>query len=172
MKKALPSSNEVFIYEHQGRIRLWDSYAEDIIQVANTGIPDLSAGEVICQCLRVWFARYLEEGVSDALLDDLNQAIHGIRYAKYILPTDLVASDNGCPQTAYAAQVVSPPDPVAYAADDFSKLLTSGQLNRLKRCQATGCDNFFLGPPQAKWCSKSCGSKQRVREKRRKDRRR
>ena len=113
--------------------------------------------------------RYLNEGVTDDLLNDLNAAIHEIRYSKHIFPLDLLPSEIGFPQNGYVAKYDRTPSPEVIAADDFSKLLTSGALKRLKLCHLDGCEKFFLAPPQAKWCSKACGSKSRVREKRKRD---
>ena len=173
MKKALPVQNEVFIYERQGKPHVWDFFAEEIVEVANKGLKNEPAGNffeyLISQKLCEWMSRYLTEGITDDFLNDLNAAIHEIRYSKYILPLDLLPSETGFPQNAYVAKYDKIPKPEAYAADDFSKLLSSGKLKRLKRCQMEGCENFFLGPPQARWCSKTCGSKFRVREKRKRD---
>lgn len=169
MKKALPSTNEVFIYMRQGKPHIWDFFAEEIVTFANQGLNDESEVKLVCQILREWMNRYLEEGITDNFLNDLNIAIKEIRYSKHILPIDLLPSETGFPRNTYIAQYDKIPEPEAYAADDFSKLLTSGELKRLKRCHLKGCENFFLGPPQARWCSKSCGSKFRVREKRKRD---
>ena len=169
MKKALPDQAEFFLYQRQGKPHVWDFYAEEIIDFANEGSDDSVLGSLVCQEIRDWMSRYLEEGVTDALLDDLNAALHEIRYSKFILPLDLCSAERGFPKNAYIAQYEKMPEPEAYAADDFSKLLTSGKLKRLKRCQLEGCDNFLLGRPQKRWCSKSCGSKFRVREKRKRD---
>ena len=127
--------------------------------------PEYIVGRNLCE----WMSRYLKEGATDDFLNDLNTALHEIRYSKYIFPLDLLPSEIGCPKNGYIAKYDKIPSPAAYAADDFSKLLTSGMLKRLKRCQLEGCDKFFLGPPQATWCSKTCGSKYRVRKKRKKD---
>ena len=85
------------------------------------------------------------------------------------LPLDLLPSETGYPQNAYVAQYDKIPEPEAIAADYFSNLLSSGMLKRLKRCQMEDCEKLFLGPPQAIWCSKTCGSKFRVRKKRKLD---
>ena len=114
-------------------------------------------------------SRYLKEGITDEFLNDLNTDLHEIRYSKYVLPLDLLYSENGFPQNGYVAKYGRIPSPTALAADDFSKLLTSGMLRRLKVCRLEGCEKFFLGPPQKKWCSKTCGSKFRVREKRKRE---
>lgn len=169
MKKALPNTNEIFISEKFGKPDIWDFYAEEIVEAANNGISDSPNGDLVCQRLREWMSRYLKEGITDDLLNDLNTALRKIRYSKYILPTDICPSETGFPVNAYVAQHDNLLDPGAYAADDFSKLLTSGELKRLKRCQHEGCEKFFLGPSQARWCSKICGSKFRVRKKRKRD---
>ena len=173
MKKALPGQKEVFIYERQGKVHVWDFFAEEIVEVANKGLKNEPAGTfseyLVCQKLCEWMSRYLKEGITDDFLNDLNAALHEIRYSKYILPLDLLPSETGFPQNAYVAKYDKIPKPEAYAADDFSKLLSSGKLKRLKRCQMKGCEKFFLGPPQSRWCSKTCGSKYRVRKKRKKD---
>jgi len=174
MKKALPDQKEAFIIERQGKVLVWDCFADEIVQAVNKHLikkqVNTSSDEyIVYQKLFEWMSRYLKEGITDEFLNDLNDAIHKIRYSKYILPLDLLPSENGFPQNAYIAKYDKIPNPEAYAADDFSKLLTSGELKRLKHCQMEGCGNFFLGPPQARWCSKACGSKFRVREKRKRD---
>lgn len=173
MKKALPGQNEVFLYERQGEVSVWGHFAEEIVEVANKALknesvnafPEYLVGRNLCE----WINRYIKEGITEDFLNDLNAAIHEIRYSKYILPLDLLPSETGFPRNTYIAQYDKIPKPEAYAADDFSKLLSSGKLKRLKRCQMEDCEKFFLGPPQATWCSKTCGSKFRVRKKRKKD---
>lgn len=170
VKKALLGQNEVFLYERDGKVLPWVLFAEEIVEFANrVEISDSSEIELIRTKLRQWLNRYLDEGITDLFLNDLNSAIHEIRYSKYILPLDLLPPEIEFPKNAYIAQLDPMPTQEAYAADHFSMLLTSGELERLKRCQLEGCENFFLGPPQARWCSKSCGSKFRVREKRKRD---
>ena len=54
--------------------------------------------------LRLWMNRYLNEGVTDDLLNDLNVALHEIRYSKYIFPLDVLPSQIGFPQNGYVAK--------------------------------------------------------------------
>ncbi len=173
MKKALPGQEEVFIFERLGNIHVWDFFAEEIVEAVNKNLKNGSENtyleNLVYRKMTEWMDRYLKEGVTDDFLNDLNAALHEIRYSKYILALDILPSESVFPKNGYVAKYDKIPSPEAYAADDFSKLLTSGQLKRLKRCQLDGCEKFFLGPPQARWCSKSCGSKFRVREKRRRD---
>ena len=50
------------------------------------------------------------------------------------------------------------------------RILMDGYLERIHRCQLEDCDRYFVGDPRSKWCSERCGSKSRVRRKRKKDR--
>ena len=168
MKKALQGQKEVFVIERHGNVEVWDFFAEEILEAANNALenppPEHSPEYRVLWNLREWMGRYLEEGVTDDFLNDLNSALHEIRYSKYIFPLDLLPSEIGFPQNGYVAKHNRRLSPEAYAADDFSKLLTSGVLKGLKICELEGCEKFFLGPPQKSWCSKSCGSKFRVRQ--------
>lgn len=51
-------------------------------------------------------------------------------------------------------------------------LISAGLSDRLKRCSLNECRRFFFGDPRKKWCSDNCGSKVRVRNKRKKDKER
>jgi len=173
MKKALLGQNEVFLTERFGKVHIWDFFAEEIVEAANKGLKKETGSTVYESItyreLRKWMSLYLKEGVTDDLLNGLNSAIHNIRYSKYLLPLDVLPSETEYPQNGYVAKYDKIPKPEEIAADDFSKLLSSGMLMRLKRCEMSGCEKFFLGPRQARWCSKSCGSKFRVRKKRNRD---
>ena len=173
MKKALHGQKEVFVIESHGHLKVWDFFAEEIIEAMNNGLSSElesdSPEQRVYQNLSLWMNRYLAEGVTDDFLNDLNAAIHGIRYSKYIFPLDLQPSEIGFPKNGYVAKYDRTTTTEEWAADDFSKLLTSGALARLKQCQLEDCEKLFLGPPQAKWCSKACGSKFRVREKRKRE---
>ena len=140
MKKALHGQKEVFLVESHGNVRVWDFFAEEIVEAVNKdleGDPAATPAErQFFRQLRAWINRYLKEGVPDDFLNDLNSALHEIRYSKYILPLDLMPSAIGYPQNGYVAKYNRIPSPKALAADDFSKLLTSGMLDRLKHCQS------------------------------------
>ena len=65
----------------------------------------------------------------------------------------------------------APPDQIlAFVGWCAALLVTKGVFDDLKRC--TVCDNFYIGGPRAKYCSDACGSLNRVRRKRKKDRQR
>lgn len=166
MKKALHETDEVFIFQKSGKASIWDFKAEEVIEAINDSSQE---NNPVILNLRKWIVRYLNEGITDELLDDLNSKIQNNRYSKYVIPADLTGSVSDLPKNAYIAQYDTALNPESYAADDFSKLLTSGEFKRLKICKLDDCDNIFLGPPQSKWCSKPCGSLFRVRTKRRRD---
>lgn len=173
MKKALLGQEEVFLLKQKGRIGFWDFDIEEILNAANDDLENDPKDKLpwiqVLPRIRDWVIRYFREGVTDAFLDDLNSAMQDVRYTKYVLPLDLLPSRSGYPRSGYITDLDQIPSPEAYAANDFSRILTSGMLERVRRCQMEGCKRLFVGPPQAKWCSKNCGSKHRVRKKRKRD---
>ena len=50
---------------------------------------------------------------------------------------------------------------------NLAALISSGVFDKLKRCE--DCRNFYIGGPRAKWCSNTCGSRNRARDKRKRD---
>jgi predicted RNA-binding Zn ribbon-like protein len=173
MKKPLLGQEEVFLVEEQGRIRLWDFRIEEILEAANSNLDKKTAiwlpGDDVLPTLRHWVHRYFDEGVTEDFLNDLNSAMNQVRYSKYVLTPDLLPSESGYPRAGYVEERDQLFSEAAYAASEFSKILTSGMLKRVKQCQMENCGKLFVGPRQAKWCSKSCGSKYRVRKKRKRE---
>ena len=82
MKKALPGQKEVFLYQRQGKVLPWVFFAEDIVEAANDGLKNEQADNLVLWKLREWMSRYLKEGATDDFLNDLNAALHEIRYSK------------------------------------------------------------------------------------------
>ncbi len=173
MTKALLGQEEVFLWKQRGQIELWNFDIAEVLGALNEDLgkdpEDKSPGDDVLPKLRDWISRYFKEGLTDHFLDDLNGAMYEVRYSKHVLPLDLLPSDSGYPRNGYIAELDQRLTPEAYAANEFSKILTSRMLEGVKRCQMEGCKRFFVGRPQAKWCSKACGSKHRVRNKRRRD---
>ncbi len=66
MKKALPRQNEVFLYERQGKVVIWDYFAEEVLEAANKGLKYEPIGtleeNLVYQNLCEWMSRYLKEG--------------------------------------------------------------------------------------------------------------
>jgi len=173
MKKALHKQKKAFLYEKGGKIYPEEVCIDEIIAAINRGIKgewgDTTPEAIILRILHEWICRYIEEGATEELLNELNADLHPMQYFNYVVPADFYSSEGEEPQSVYVANLNNTYTPETFAAKEFSRLITYGKLNRLKRCQMPGCENIFLGPPQAKWCSKTCGSKFRVCMKRKRD---
>ena len=174
MKKALQSHNEVFFIESTDGVLVWDFHIDEILEAVNRGLKgdwgDTSYPVFILRELYDWIRRYLDEGATDEFLNELNNDLRKVVYHKYVVPSDIVPSVDEDPQCTYVLNCKEfKYSPKITAANEFSRLITTGMLKRIKRCQLPGCENIFLGPPQAKWCSKTCGSKYRVSKKRKRD---
>jgi predicted RNA-binding Zn ribbon-like protein len=81
----------------------------------------------------------------------------------------MASGDGGAYWQRDIADMRRPPDVQGIAAHLFSNQLALGALAGLKRCAEADCRKFFIGRPNKKWCSDSCGSRSRVRRKRRRD---
>ena len=174
MKKPLLDESEIFLSHVEGRISAWDSSVEDVlVEAANQGLkhtfdqttlllPELMVFE---RAVAIWLTRVLNEGVTARLIDDLNKETSNIRYRR------LLALEKGAsPCWHNIADLDDDLNPEIRAAYAISHLVGSGAFRRLRQCQDDGCDRFFLGPPNAKWCSARCGSRARGRDKRKRDR--
>lgn len=47
------------------------------------------------------------------------------------------------------------------------RIIEAGYENRVRRCELEDCRAYFVGDPRSRWCSKTCGSRHRVRNFRR-----
>lgn len=107
---------------------------------------------------------YLKNGASPILLNTLNRNICIVGHQCHIMPLKgkkLVAM--------FVAHIPHKPPPTVFAAYMFSNMTSLGWLEGLKRCKNPECKYFFIGRSNVKWCSKSCGSLYRVRQKRKRD---
>jgi len=174
MKKTLQEQGKLFVIEKGGKLINEEVNADEIITGINRSLRgDWGLDGFVPNFLRDlynWICRYIEEGPTDKLLNELNADMHEIQYYQYVLPRDFFSPDGEEPQSVYVANFDKKYSRKAIVAKEFSKLISTGMLKRIKRCQLPGCENIFFGPPQAKWCSKSCGSKYRVGQKRKRDR--
>lgn len=116
--------------------------------------PELSS--FICECME----QYYQEGISDLLLNKLNDILKDVRIQCLIENVEdrLVA--------IHIAHLPINPSPRIFGAYMFSNITSLGGLDNLKRCQQTSCCKFFIGRPNAKWCSETCGSRHRVEKMR------
>jgi predicted RNA-binding Zn ribbon-like protein len=117
--------------------------------------------------MNAWFERYVQESASDEIIKDLNDELEWVRFRHVLRKTK-----TGTPAWQHIVDFEEAQDPFASAAYAFAHLLGIGGLRGLKRCQMPDCGRFFIGRPNAKWCSDACGSRHRVREKRNRDRKR
>jgi hypothetical protein len=173
MKKALPDEKEIFLTTSGGKLRAWDYRDVDfLIEAANkavkgeTGATELYVSTEAAYCFEVydWFEWLLEKGVTKEMINEVNDVLGEFRYFHVLMP-----SKNGNPFWKSVADFEISSDPGVAAAYSFSHLLSIGGLDGLKRCKLKDCQQFFIGPPNAKWCSRTCGSKYRVRKKRKRD---
>ena len=116
--------------------------------------------------LHGWLNRFMCERENEQFYNDLNSVLQEINFIGYVLPPNFYDySDDEC-KAAYVADFDGRYSNKALAAFDFSRLVATGRLERIRKCQLQDCGKFFTGPKRAKWCSKTCGSKSRVRKMR------
>ena len=115
---------------------------------------------------RYWLARIHDEGVSKNMMDEINRELGNIRFIHMLMP-----AKDGAPYWQHISDLdTSWAGPHEIAAYNIANQIVIGGLEKLKRCQLPACNRFFLGPRNAKWCSVSCGSLYRVRQKRKRER--
>ena len=131
------------------------------------GVPvsEISLDEIFCGWVKKFMVWLIVYDVTEDLIDELNDLLSEVRYIHV-----LSVSKKGDPywqnNVADMSKSSTPPEVAAYA---FSHHLAAGGLDGLKRCELSDCKKFFVGRPNTKWCSKSCGGKHRVRKKRKRD---
>jgi hypothetical protein len=172
MKKALQDEvRKFYLSEVDGSISSWGPESNQFLESANrahrfigaTKKANLRGWDIFCLELYRWLGRLVRYGESAGLIRDLNKQLNDVRY-KHIIKKD----SSGNAVWWQAVDFGAMDDPRSGAAYTFSHMLCAGTLKGLKRCK--DCENFFLGRPNAKWCSVTCGSRHRVRAKRRRDR--
>lgn len=112
-----------------------------------------------------WLARVIRRGPSLMLLQELEKAIGDVRQCSTLVLDKKNKRFNWVP--VESNRLIDVMYPLCLVS-----VINAGLSDRLKRCALTECRKFFFGDPRKKWCSDACGSKVRVREKRRKDRER
>lgn len=117
-------------------------------------VPPLEA--FIYECMD----KYQQHGVSDDLLNKLNEILRNVKIQCLFenVENRIIA--------VHIAYMPHNPPPLHLGAYLFSHVTSLGGLEGLKRCQSNDCDKFFIGRPNSKWCSSSCGSKCRVKKMR------
>ena len=161
-----------------GKISHWDSgwihrllemvnelTAEDRFTKDDGPVPYSPMEYDLCHVLRYWFEQIIANGVTEELVGALNGEQMVTRYQHI-----LVLEEDGSVTWRYVADFGTGRAPETRASYIVSHLLECGALDSLKRCHSEDCENLFAGRPNTKWCSKACGSRQRMRSKRRRDR--
>jgi hypothetical protein len=168
LKKALQGQKQVFLQSTHGRLDVALGFKMDkkMLKFIN-GELDRPEGVEFTRDLRMWIKTYVTQGITEEMIGLLDVLLKEIRYTKQVIPLQFLPSETGLPRIEYVANYDHSVSQEVRAADEFTKLFASGALARLKICKE--CGRLFTGPPQAKWCSKTCGSKFRVRHKRRRD---
>ena len=186
MRKALHDENDEFFTLKEGRFSRFQ--ADDIdwlLDAANdapnleyrdkqgftvifrNGVPvsEISPEETFCCWVNRFMSSLVYCGVTEDLIDELNYILSNIRYIHI-----LMISKSKVPywqnNVADMNRSSTPDEAAAYA---FAHQLAIGGIDGLKRCELSDCKKFFVGRSNAKWCSKSCGGKHRVRKKRKRD---
>lgn len=173
MKKALHEEKEPFLLYRKGELIGWGTNdVKNLIKAANAAVINeetktrkLTYEEYFKVIIHEWFEIFVNEGITEKVINHLNARIQHVRFHHV-----LKSSKNGLPYWRYIADsdsVMS--DPELQSAYGITHLLSIGALKNLKRCGLKDCQKFFIGRPNVKWCSKSCGSLHRVRLKRRRD---
>lgn len=124
----------------------------------------ITVQEAECIFARDWFEAFVEKGLSKEIINKLNSRISHVRYHHV-----LMYSAKGLPywrRVANADQIDEPELSIAYA---MAHLAACGAFVGLKRCVFSECQDFFVGRPNKKWCSDSCGSHFRVNKSRKKN---
>ena len=182
MKKTLHSNHHVFASSLNGEVRAWSiDDADVLIEAANMHLSNtrfnprlsISLEELFNSICFDLMARFQSQGQTEEFLNEVNSAISHIRYQHILMPSEV-----GQPHWQCVAQMNGPdpgvthPDPGLLAYFIFSNILAMGGLKNLRRCNVNDCQKFFIGPKNKKSCSTTCGSKYRVRKKRKRDRER
>jgi hypothetical protein len=172
MKKPLQVEKEQFLLSSKGRLIGWGaSDVKNLIKNANKAkvenlnlSSDITLHEAECIFTMEWFDLFIDKGLSKEVIDKLNSRIAHVRYHHILMP-----SSKELPYWRHVANADQIQDPELSIAYSVSHLLATGSFIGLKRCGLKECQKYYIGRSNVKWCSKSCGSLFRVRQKRRKD---
>lgn len=172
MEKTLQAESFVFASINKGEIRIGNERdAEVLVDAANKFLANknfdprisVTQEELFCLCIYEWMSHLTDNGVSEEFLNKINDYMYHVRYQHLLMP-----SNDGPPHWQCIADMTNP-DPAILGVFIFSNVLGLGGLANLKRCKMDDCKKFFIGRPNKDFCSKSCGSRFRVRKKRKRD---
>lgn len=143
-------------------------FADFLIEGANQHIQELKDREQdqieLDKFIYDWMVEYEKHGASVKLLNALNYYLSPVGHQCHL-------QKNGEKlNLVFVAHIPHKPHPAMFVAYMFSNMTSRGWLEGLKRCASTDCQQFFIGRSNVKWCSKSCGSRSRVKKMRKKNR--
>lgn len=120
-----------------------------------------------------WVRRLERWGVTDSLLADVERKVRGARIPAYLAldPKSKTFKWN-FEWPDFASDAGPLPDRESMYALFVAWAISAGTAHKVKRCVLKECHKYFVGGPRAKWCSENCGSKHRVRKKRKLDKQR
>tara|TARA_Y100000590_G_C15619414_1_gene976983 strand:+ start:616 stop:1140 length:525 start_codon:yes stop_codon:yes gene_type:complete len=172
LKKPLHGKKERFLIWSKGELIGWGvDDVKNLIQNANRAkienlrsrkrlnVRDLEAA-LTCD----WLELFLEKGITNEVVRCLNSRLTHVRFMHVLEPP--IDGRPSWRRIAKGDEIDHPEISVAYGV---ANLLAIGAFDSLKSCRLKTCQKFFIGRPDAKWCSKACGSKHRVTQKRRRD---
>jgi hypothetical protein len=127
--------------------------AAQMVHAANTG--DTRAAE--------WLARFVGVPKAKAPLEALIDASADV----HLVMSPVLTRDRRLKWTYGYLPSKGHGDTYALA---MLRVIEGNMLRRIKHCALPECRRLFFGDVRAKWCSETCGSKARVRAKRKRDR--
>lgn len=164
------TDNGQVLLGHTGDVKFLVSTANRYLgQCDFNKMPYISFDHIFGYSLSIWMGLLVTKGLSNQLLKELREEINEMRFF-HILNPAIPSRGKPLPHWDYVADMEDFVDPKTTAAYAFSQQLTLNGFAGLKRCGMKNCQKFFIGRPDAKWCSKTCGSKHRVTQKRKRDR--
>lgn len=130
--------------------------AADFVSFANQGDPNA----------RRFLQRIIRYGVTEKLVEEINSRLTRIRMGLRVqLSPDMKRVEK---------EYVWPSDVVPNADEGLTlamvEFIRTDALEKLKECAAKDCENLHFR--RGKWCSDRCGGRQRVRDKRKRDKQR
>ncbi len=127
--------------------------AEQLARFANDGDP----------ASLKWINRLIQRGVSNRLFVDLFAEVEGIEATASIVPDMTTRKFRWSRRFRSESAIPSRRAAIAFLV---IRIVNANLVNRLHRCAAEDCLNYFFGDRRSKWCSHTCGSRIRSREHR------
>lgn len=163
------TGNGQILLGHTGDVKFLIEMANKYLGKGDFGkLPHISFEHVFGYSLGVWMKQFVDKGFTTEMLKELREEMDKIRFFHFLNPA-IPTRGKPLPHWEYSADMEDFSDPNTVAAYAFSAQLTVDGFVGLKYCDMHDCQKFFIGRPNAKWCSKACGSKHRVTEKRKRD---